>query len=200
MRWPPRRPSCTGRRCTTRRIGRARARSVEALAALEPELAITMHGPAMQGPEMRAALHRLAQDFDRVAVPEQGRYLGNPARAEDGSAYPQGVIRNYSDHAANERTFLAWVRTSLAVVGFGLALIKIEFLPHGMGVWLGFALVGIGCVILGLAAYRFISHSHEIERQETFRAGGVRSEVALAVLLMLFVLAFALLLWTASGS
>ena len=110
------------------------------------------------------------------------------------------MIRNYSDHAANERTFLAWVRTSLAVVGFGLALIKIEFLPHGMGVWLGFGLVAIGCLILALAAYRFISHSHEIDRPESFRTGGVRSEVALAVLLLLFVLTFGLLLWTASGS
>jgi hypothetical protein len=26
------------------------------------------------------------------------------------------VIRNYSDHAANERTFLAWVRTAIAVI------------------------------------------------------------------------------------
>jgi hypothetical protein len=36
---------------------------------------------------MREALHALARDFDRVAVPEQGRYVENPARAEDGSAY-----------------------------------------------------------------------------------------------------------------
>ena len=63
-------------------------RSVAALAALEPALAITMHGPAMQGPEMRAALNRLAQDFTRLAVPEHGRYVGHPARAEDGTAYP----------------------------------------------------------------------------------------------------------------
>jgi glyoxylase-like metal-dependent hydrolase (beta-lactamase superfamily II) len=61
--------------------------SVETLAALDPELAVTGHGPAMRGPEMRAALHSLARDFDRVAVPEEGRYLDHPARAEDGSAY-----------------------------------------------------------------------------------------------------------------
>jgi len=61
--------------------------SVRRLAALEPEMLVTGHGQALQGAEMRAALHRLARDFDAVAVPEQGRYVGHPARAEDGSAY-----------------------------------------------------------------------------------------------------------------
>lgn len=32
------------------------------------------------------------------------------------------MIPNYADHSANERTFLAWVRTAIAVVGFGLAV------------------------------------------------------------------------------
>lgn len=63
--------------------------SVRALAALEPDLAVTGHGRAMEGPAMRAALHELARDFDRIAVPEHGRYVGAPARAEDGSAYQE---------------------------------------------------------------------------------------------------------------
>lgn len=61
--------------------------SVSALAKLEPEFAVTGHGPAMRGPEMREALHALARDFDRTAVPEGGRYVGDPDKAEDGSAY-----------------------------------------------------------------------------------------------------------------
>ena len=61
--------------------------AVRRLAALEPELAVTMHGHAMRGAEMRAALHALARDFDRVAVPEHGRYIGDPAQVADGSAY-----------------------------------------------------------------------------------------------------------------
>jgi hypothetical protein len=43
--------------------------SVEQLAALEPAVVITGHGPAMQGAEMRAALHALGQNFERIAVP-----------------------------------------------------------------------------------------------------------------------------------
>jgi len=61
--------------------------SVERLATLEPETAVTGHGRAMRGPEMRAALHLLAQEFDRIAVPEQGRYVRDPARVETGTAY-----------------------------------------------------------------------------------------------------------------
>jgi glyoxylase-like metal-dependent hydrolase (beta-lactamase superfamily II) len=61
--------------------------SVRTLAALEPELVVTGHGRAMHGAAMREALHMLARDFDRIAVPHQGRYRDAPARAEDGSAY-----------------------------------------------------------------------------------------------------------------
>lgn len=61
--------------------------SVEILAALKPERAVTGHGRPLQGPELRRALDALAQDFDRIAVPKQGRYVANPATAADGSAY-----------------------------------------------------------------------------------------------------------------
>jgi glyoxylase-like metal-dependent hydrolase (beta-lactamase superfamily II) len=63
----------------------AAAASVRALAELEPELVISGHGRAMEGDEMRAALHALARDFETVAVPEGGRYVRDPARGE--SAY-----------------------------------------------------------------------------------------------------------------
>ena len=49
--------------------------SVERLPPFDPDLVITGHGEAMRGPKMRAALHTLARDFDRVAVPKWGIYL-----------------------------------------------------------------------------------------------------------------------------
>jgi hypothetical protein len=61
--------------------------SVQALAALEPHLVISGHGRAMQGAELAAKLQTLARDFDRIAVPGQGRYVSQAATAEDGSAY-----------------------------------------------------------------------------------------------------------------
>ena len=52
-----------------------------------PEIAVTGHGRAMRGPEMRGALQSLARNFEKVAVPKDGRYVNAPARAEDGAAY-----------------------------------------------------------------------------------------------------------------
>lgn len=63
--------------------------SVRRLATLEPETAVTGHGRALQGEPLRTALHALARDFDRVAVPEDGRYVRDPARPDgSGRAYP----------------------------------------------------------------------------------------------------------------
>ncbi len=67
--------------------------SVARLAALRPALAVTGHGRAMAGGAMLAGLDALARDFDAVAAPKRGLYLGRPARAEDGSAYRQASTR-----------------------------------------------------------------------------------------------------------
>jgi glyoxylase-like metal-dependent hydrolase (beta-lactamase superfamily II) len=62
-------------------------KTVQQLAALEPELAITGHGHAMGGEQMRRALHTLADTFRSVAVPPSGKYTQHPTNAETGSAY-----------------------------------------------------------------------------------------------------------------
>jgi glyoxylase-like metal-dependent hydrolase (beta-lactamase superfamily II) len=54
--------------------------SVQHLATLEPELVVCGHGRAMQGAEMLMALQTLATDFDRMAVPEHGRYVDEERR------------------------------------------------------------------------------------------------------------------------
>lgn len=61
--------------------------SVRMLAGLEPILVVTGHGRAMEGPDMTAALRVLADNFDEVAVPKDGRYVRQPTSAEDGTAY-----------------------------------------------------------------------------------------------------------------
>ncbi len=61
----------------------AARRSVEQLAALEPWRVATGHGPPLEGPEMLDDLKRLARDFDRVAVPPRGRYVRQPAVADE---------------------------------------------------------------------------------------------------------------------
>ena len=65
----------------------ASAATVRKLAALAPDMVVPGHGRAMRGAAMREALDLLARDFEAVAVPDQGRYVRDPARAETGSAY-----------------------------------------------------------------------------------------------------------------
>jgi uncharacterized membrane protein YidH (DUF202 family) len=36
------------------------------------------------------------------------------------------MIQSFSDHAANERTFLAWVRTGIAVIALGFVIEKFK--------------------------------------------------------------------------
>ncbi len=99
--------------------GAARA-SVEAPAQLDPHLVITGHGRAMQGPTLRDALHALARNFAWVAVPDQGRYLDRPAKAEDGTAY-----RPVERPRLKSRRFkleLIAVVAATAVLGIGFAI------------------------------------------------------------------------------
>ena len=73
------------------------------------------------------------------------------------------------DHLANERTFLAWVRTGAAIVVFGFAIGRFSIAMRqltalqghavrtpGISVWMGsFTIVaGVALVVAGLARYR----------------------------------------------
>lgn len=49
--------------------------SVRTLADLEPVLAVTGHGQAIHGDELKLGLKLLADRFDEVAVPDHGKYV-----------------------------------------------------------------------------------------------------------------------------
>ena len=57
----------------------AARQSVQILAALEPRLVATGHGKPLFGLAMLASLRNLARDFDRLAIPQTGRYVHHPA-------------------------------------------------------------------------------------------------------------------------
>lgn len=73
------------------------------------------------------------------------------------------------DHLANERTFLAWVRTGAAIVVFGFAIGRFsiamrqltalqghELRSAGVSVWMGSGAIaaGVMLVVAGLVRYR----------------------------------------------
>ncbi|HZG72778.1 MAG TPA: MBL fold metallo-hydrolase [Chondromyces sp.] len=49
--------------------------SVKKLASLEPETAVTGHGLPMTGQELKDGLKKLAAEFDKLAIPDEGKYI-----------------------------------------------------------------------------------------------------------------------------
>lgn len=106
------------------------------------------------------------------------------------------MIANFNDHAANERTFLAWVRTAIGVVGFGLAIDRLgsDHAPP----WLVIALL-ISCFAVVCVAYmRMIRLKARIDfpdiAEDTVERGDVMLALLVAVLFVMMVL-FALHIW-----
>jgi putative membrane protein len=121
------------------------------------------------------------------------------------------MIRNFSEHAANERTFLAWVRTSIAVIAFGFLVERFDLLlsymardaakvgqvtaRSGLGNLAGLALIVLGIAMIVVAAIRFARTAREIDATVEYPGTGSRVDLALAGLLVL--LAAGLLIYLA---
>jgi putative membrane protein len=111
------------------------------------------------------------------------------------------MIKRYGDHAANERTFLAWVRTAIAVMAFGFVIEKFDLFlravasqavlqklaPHGQKFAnaAGLAFIAIGVAMIVLAGLRFVWTAKAIESEEVRSSPGERFDLALAALIAL---------------
>ncbi|MBD2493503.1 YidH family protein [Nostoc sp. FACHB-280] len=89
-------------------------------------------------------------------------------------------IDRQREHQANERTFLAWLRTSIALIGFGFAIARFGLFLRQLNTAitqqepvvhplfnsenLGVALVIVGVSAIALAAWRYNQVFWQIER------------------------------------
>ncbi len=109
------------------------------------------------------------------------------------------MIKRYSDHAANERTFLAWVRTAIAVMAFGFVIERFDLFiqvvapqitqrqisPHGQifANVAGLAFIAIGVAMTVIAGLRFVRTAKDIDSENEVPSAGGRFDVGLAVLI-----------------
>jgi putative membrane protein len=111
------------------------------------------------------------------------------------------MIKNYRDHAANERTFLAWVRTAIAVMAFGFLVERfdlflemaapslsgrvISHLGQKFGNVAGLALIVAGTVMVAVSMVRFIRIERSIDSEDVRASTGAKLDITLALLLIL---------------
>ncbi|MFZ2178282.1 MAG: DUF202 domain-containing protein [Rhodococcus sp. (in: high G+C Gram-positive bacteria)] len=90
------------------------------------------------------------------------RRQGRPART------PLDEIGKHPDYRftlANERTFLAWVRTALALMAAGVAVAQFVPGPAAIRHGLGFVLIGVGGVLSA------VSYAHWERNERAMRLG-----------------------------
>jgi putative membrane protein len=101
-----------------------------------------------------------------------------------------------SDHLANERTFLAWIRTSISVIGLGFVVAKFTVWLRelsvrlnqpapahhsGLSMPLGVALMIFGALLALTAAWRYRTVRSAILKNQPAAAEGTMIAVAVIV-------------------
>ena len=143
------------------------------------------------------------KNIDRSIAGLNGTGLASPPTTNGSRSAPisLNMIRNFADHSANERTFLAWVRTAIAVMAFGFIVEKFDLflevaapslvgrplsLPgHRFGNITGLALIALGTAMVAVAAARFLTTAKSIDSAQQRPGMGSRVDIALAALLVL---------------
>jgi len=167
-----------------------------------------LNGPQAQG--LRDGINRDGARFDHRIVRALGALASLatscwPAPAGPPVTAPVPDDKKATEHLANERTFLAWVRTSISIMSLGFVVAKFGLwlrelaarLPggpvsqgsgqgSGVSAWIGVAMIAFGGALAALAALRF----HAVNRQ--IEAGKVEADRGLVVLITLAMGALAL--------
>ncbi|MEJ2117031.1 MAG: DUF202 domain-containing protein [Alphaproteobacteria bacterium] len=113
------------------------------------------------------------------------------------------MIKNYKDHAANERTFLAWVRTGVTISVFGFVLEKFELFLTSIDVIskgkiaaplkvsnitaigpASFVLVFFGILIILLSVWHFLATRRAINSDTNSSYHGLVPVIALSAMVM----------------
>jgi len=112
------------------------------------------------------------------------------------------------DYLAAERTLLAWIRTGLALMGFGFVVARFGLFlqelevarrdpaaePYGLSLWFGTALIAAGVIVNLAAGWHHIHLVRQLDHGDTAYARPARRPVTIAFFLALVGLAMAIYL------
>lgn len=113
------------------------------------------------------------------------------------------MIKRYTDHSANERTYLAWIRTSVAIMAFGFLIEKFDlfvsyigravgdeehFKPSLSAELVGLGLFLVGVFIIAAATVRFFTFKQSIEADESIPYSLKKTNLLLSALMILLAL------------
>lgn len=116
---------------------------------------------------------------------------------EPAGSQPDKASPHTSDHLANERTFLAWIRTSIAVLGLGFVVAKfsvwlrelsarldepVRAKHTGLSLPLGVAMMALGGLLAVIAAWRYRHVRAAIDSGKPTAGGHTVTIVAIMVL------------------
>lgn len=120
------------------------------------------------------------------------------------------MIKNFTNIAANERTFLAWIRTGVAVIALGFVIERFNLFLLAMaaesgvasglpefhrlaspsGRYGGTALVGAGVLIIAIATTRFLQTARLLEDDAAHRPQRTHATLFLLSAIVMSVAAF----------
>ena len=143
--------------------------------------------------------------------------MSRPLPTGERTTHPEpgaGSIR-VNEHLANERTFLAWIRTSIAIIGLGFVMAKFsvwlrQFLATiaptahvpsvGASLPAGLTLIVFGALVAPLSYWRYRAVERAIERGHFAPARGLPLLVVIAVVVVSFGVAIYLVTTTQTSA